>query len=377
MIQPMVALDLGSTKVACAIGLPHERSSGFELLGSSLVPYPTLSDAWLGDPLIVSRTIEQALEATAVTADFHRALVSLSHPLLESESVQTAVTLGDEPMTVRAHDLERLQRSALDQVLGIDREALMVERLGCAGNGFEGVRDPRGLSATRLAGQFHIITMPISVRRAVFQAVESAGLEVHRLTYALPAAWASMADGGLNQQRVLLIDVGGLVTDIGLFAESVLQASAIVPWGGLRLASTIAKDLHVTMDQAVTWSLEGNGCRKPEVRARIDGGWTELQRAIKRLLKDHPRPDAAFIAGRGALIDGFAEWVEQATGIPTSLVRTVRLTRVGDLARQVGLSAAIGLLESATQTSAGPAFHSPHLFGRLIDRTRTILTEYF
>ena len=103
-----------------------------------------------------------------------------------------------------------------------------------------------------------------------------------------------MADGGLKQQRVLLIDVGGLVTDIGLFAESVLQASAIVPWGGLCLASTIAKDLHVTMDQAVTWSLEGNGCRKPEVRARISDGWTELQRAIKRLLKDHPRPDAAF-----------------------------------------------------------------------------------
>ena len=377
MNQPLVALDIGSTKVACAIGMPHERSSGFELLGSSLVPYPALSDAWLGDPLLISRTIEQALEATAVTADFHRALVSLSHPLLASEMVRTSITLGDEPMTVRAHDLDRLQRGAVDQALGIDREPLMVERLGCSGNGFEDVRDPRGLSATRLSGTFHIITMPISVRRALFQAVESAGLEIHRLSYSLPAAWASMADGGLDQQRVLLIDVGGLMTDLGLFAESVLQASAVVPWGGLRLASTIAKELRVTMDQAVTWSLEGNGCRKPEVRARIDAGWTELGQAAERLLNDQPRPDAAFIAGRGALTDGFAEWVEQATGIPTSLVRTVRLNRVGDLARQVGLSAAIGQLESATRVSTGPAYRSPHLFNRLIDRTRTILTEYF
>ena len=377
MHQPLVALDIGSTKVACAIGLPCERSPGFELLGSSVVPYPTLSEAWLGDPLLVSRTIEQALDATAVTAEFHRALVSLSHPLLESESVRTTVALGDEPMTVRAQDVDRLQRSALDLALGIDREALMVERLGFDGNGFEHVRDPRGLSATRLAGRFHIITMPVSVRRALFQAVESAGLEIHRLTYALPATWAGMADGGAHQQRALLIDVGGLTTDLGLFVESALQHSATVPWGGLRLALTIAKELQVTMDQAVTWSLEGHGCRKPAVRARIDAGWTELRQAIERLLRDQPRPNTAYVAGRGALIDGFAEWVEQATGIPTSLIRTVRLTRVGDLARQVGLSAAIGLLESATRTAASPAWRSPHLFNRLIDQTRAVLTEYF
>jgi len=62
--------------------------------------------------------------------------------------------------------------------LGVDREALVVERLGCDGNGFQGVKDPKGLAATRLVGTFHMITIPISVRRTIIQAVESAGLEV-------------------------------------------------------------------------------------------------------------------------------------------------------------------------------------------------------
>ena len=34
-VQPLVALDIGSTKVACAVALPHERSPGFELLGTT------------------------------------------------------------------------------------------------------------------------------------------------------------------------------------------------------------------------------------------------------------------------------------------------------------------------------------------------------
>ena len=155
-------------------------------------------------------------------------------------------------------DLDRLYAAVLHQVLGVDREPLMVERLGCAGNGFEGVRDPWGLSATRLAGTFHIVTMPMAARRALVQAVESAGLEVMKLTYTLAALWASVSDETLSRKHVVLLDVGGLTTDVGLVMDGILHASAIVPWGGLTLSGTIARALHVTLDQAMAWSLEGD-----------------------------------------------------------------------------------------------------------------------
>ena len=375
--RPLIALDIGSTKVACAIGLPHEDAPGFELLGASLVPYPTLPEVWLGDPLLVSRTIEQAVEATAVQAEMDRALITASHPALASERARVAVALGDEPVPVRAQDLERLQASALHQVLGVDRDPLLVERLGCDGNGFTGVRDPRGLSATRLLGTVHVITMPMAARRTLVQAVESAGLEVSRITYALPSALAGLADEELRRQRVVVIDVGGLSTDLGLFIEGVLHAAHILPWGGMKLASAIANELKVTMEQALAWSLEGAACRKPAVRALVERHWGLLTPALQQLLQEGPRPDAVLVTGRGALLDGFAEWVERAAGIPTSVGRSVRMAKTADLSRQVGLSAAIGLLELATQGDGRAALRSSHLFNRLIDRTRTILTEYF
>jgi cell division protein FtsA len=395
--HPLVALDIGATKVACAIGLPAPPhawlcqakprgqagmptgdAGGIELLGSSVVPYPALSEAWLGDLLMVSRAVEQALEAAAVRGDFDRALVAVRHPMLASARVRVSVTLGDEPVAVRAQDLGRLQAAALDQVLGIDREPLLVERLGCSGNGFDGVRDPRGLSATRLFGTFHIVTFPIAARRALVQAVEAAGLEVARLTYTLPASMAGVADDDeWRRQRILLVDVGGLATDVGVFAEGILQAARIAPWGGVTLAAAVARELGVTMDQAVAWTLEGDECRKPRVRDLLERQWASLHEEIDGLLAGEPRPERVLLAGRGALIGGFAESVERHLGIPTSLGRSARVSQAGDLGRQVGLNAAIGMLEMARARRHRFAVRSPRLLNRLLDRTRTILTEYF
>ncbi len=379
MDAPLLALDVGATKVACAIGRAHAVSGELELLGTSLVAYPTIPHGWLGDPLMVSQAIEQALEATGVQEACHRAVVAMRPPALTRERVQTAITLADEPITVRMHDLDRLKSHALDQMLGVDREPLLIERLACRGNGFEGIRDPRGLSATTLQGLFHVIAMPMAARRAVVQVVEAAGLDVAHLSSTLPAALAGAGEKVRMKARVLLIDVGGWMTDIGLFVEGILHDSEAVPCGGVRLAAAMATTLRVTMDEAMRLSREGVASKRPDVREMVTEHWENLQHALTLILKGHPLPDVAVVTGRGALTDGFVEWVERTTGIATVLGRSARLKKTGDLACQVGSSVAVGLLELLVGASerARPRTRSPHLLNRLVDRTRAILVDYF
>ena len=261
--------------------------------------------------------------------------------------------------------------------MGVDREPLIIERLSCAGNGFDHVRDPRGLSASRLSAAFHVLTMPVSLRRVIEQAVESAGLELERITSTLPAALASHPDRVPERGRTLLVDVGGATTAVGLFVDGILHAAHVVPWGGLRLATDVATILQVTMEQATTWSLEGTASRKPEIGTLLARQWGELQQAIEAMLKDQPRPESMLLSGRGSLIDGFAEWAERTIRIPASLCRHPRVSRLGDIAKQVALSSPIGLLELMTRQSDRSSAHSPRFFNRLIERTRTVLTEYF
>ena len=377
MIEPLLALDVGSTKVACAVGIPRGRAPGFELLGASLIAYPTAPDGWLSDPLTVGQAIEQAVDATGVGGGHSRALVTFSHPALASEQIRCAVTLGDEPVAIRAQDLQRLEARALDHALAADREPLVVVRLGCSGNGFEGVKDPRGLPATRLIGWFHIVTMPAAARRALVQAVESAGFEVAQVTLGLVAAHADAAHGGDTPRRTLVIDAGGLSIQVGCFCDGALARLEVLPWGGLSIAGEIAKELRVTTEQATTWSLEGDACRKADVRSLIEQRRRLLGEGIERLLGDQPRPERLLLFGRAALADGFAEWLEARSGVRTVLCRSERASRLGDVAGQVGLSQAIGLLELATSTQGPPSANGHRLVDRLIHRTRTLLTEYF
>ena len=373
---PILALDIGATKVACAIGLANE-GGGFELLGTSLIAYPGLAEAWLSDLLLVSRTIEQAVEATAVTGDLHRALVAVSHPAVQSEQIRASLRLGDEPVTIRTQDLARLEATALDRALGIDREALLVERLGCSGNGFSDVRDPRGLAATRVFGVFHVLTLPLAARRALVQAVEGAGLEVAELHHTLRAAFAGLAEPALGHQRALLIDASGLKTDVGLFSDGRLEAAAVLPGGAAQLVLRIASELRVTVDQAVAWTLEGAACRKPAVRSLLEQHWAKLQHEIEQLLAGRPTPDVVVAGGRAALADGFLERLERATGVPARLCRSPRTQAMQDVPRQVGLIAAIGLLEAACGASHPIAPPSHHFFNRLVRGTKTLLLEYF
>ena len=113
------------------------------------------------------------------------------------------------------------------------------------------------------------------------------------------------------------------------------------------------------------------------MRSLIEQQWESLRQPIEELLKDRPRPDALWLSGRGALIDGFAEWVERTVGVTTVICRSPRTNQHSDLSRQVSLNAVMGTLHLCARTSREPQASSPYLFNRLLERTRTILTEYF
>lgn len=379
-MRSWLALDLGATKVACAIGRPRgEHPGGIELLGSSLVAYPAIAETWMNDVPMAAEAISRAIEEAGVSAEITQAVVAIRPPSLVSERVRSALVLGDEPVAIRARDLERLHAHALEAVLGIDREPLWMERLGCDGNGFEGIQDPLGLPASRLIGTFRIVTMPLAVRRAVVQAVESAGLEVAQIVWTLPAAFASVASHRALPPRVFMIDIGGLTTDIALFRDGVCWDVRVVPWGGVRTAMGLAAALRVTIAHAMQWTREGASCRQADARAFIERQWAVLAQAIDEALAGEPRPDGVLLTGGGALSDGCVEWIERATRAPTSLARPDPRLALGDLSRQVGLSAAIGaVMLAARQTtllsSTRPARHA---VDRLLHRAASILTEYF
>ncbi len=373
----VIALDIGATKVACAV------AKHGEILGTGVVAYPARSASWPGDSQLIGRTIERALEATGVPGAEGRVTVALSHPELTHARVAASIELSDEPVPVRALDLARLRRHALSQALGIDREALLLEPLGFCGNGFEGVRDPRTFPTTRLHGTFAVVSLPLALRQLLMQATESAGLDLDRLVYSGQALAVACDDpeatgrGMGESDRLLLVDIGGCSTECVLLEGGYLRRSLTVPWGGMKAAEAIALRCRTTLDQALTLSLQGSFGSKPEV-AQV---WQEQRQALaegmQQVLEGEPLPSRALVTGRGALVDGMVEWVQETTGMTAVLGRSPRSKSFSDIGQQLALGAVLGLLEMTEHPVPRALPRPSSLVDRLLVGTKTLLTEYF
>ena len=387
--KPLVAIEIGSSKVACAVGRPltNGDGGGFELLGVGVASYPTMRTTWPCETALLAETVGQALEDAKITQPPERAIATLAHPACSHRRVTAHIDVADEPIPLRGRDLRRLHEQAISQALELDRDVFLLEPLGYAGNGFEGVRDPRGLVATRLRGTFQLIGIPLAVRRTLTQALDAVGLELDRLVYGLQAVAASCLEERLWSKRVLLIDVGGCCTEVAILDAGRFSHTLSLPWGGMMVVDAIAKTCRLTLDQALVVSLEGLSSQRPKVRQLVEHELQPLQQQLDRLLKDEVLPDLAIVTGRGALMDGLVEWVAQITHINTLLGRSPRAKGLGDLRRQLAVSPALGLLELAFRTSSSTLaggqtrVHgvrgSERLLSRLIERTKTLLTEYF
>ena len=350
--QTILAIDVGATKVAWAIGQPgldrrvaipgQPARAPFDLLGCGVAPLEASTGNWPSDPMVLAETLERALSEAGISRVPECGVAALSHPALQHRQVTAHVELADEPVTIRGRDLERVQALAVTQALAIDREVLVVEPLGYSGNGFSGVQDPRGLAATRFSGAFHLTTIPVAVRRVMLQALELLGVELEEVAWGLKAAIASGMVEQWRGERVLLVDLGGSSSDVALLDHGVLVKAQTVPWGG-----------------------------KNQLGA--------LQEHLEEFLRDELPPVRAIVTGRAALIDGLLEGFETAIGVPTALGRSPWARALGELPRQVALSPVLGMLALAIShfTPARASFAPSGLLDRVVNRTKQILVDYF
>ena len=386
--QAVLAIDVGATKVAWAIGQPgldrgvaipgQPPRPPFDLLGCGIAPLAASKGSWPGDPIGLAETLERALSEAGISRVPEYGVAALSHPALQHRQAAAHVDLADEPVTIRGRDLERVQALAVTHTLAIDREVLVVEPLGYSGNGFSGVADPRGLTATRLSGTFHLVTVPVAVRRVMRQALELLGVELERMTSSLKASIASGIVDEWKEERVLVVDLGGLSCDVALLDHGSLINSQTVPWGGELVVQAVARECRLPWDRALAVTLQGFHA-KPEVSALLENQLGALRGYLEAFLRDELPPARAVVTGRASLIDGLIERLETALGVPASLGRSPWARAPGELPRQVALSPVLGMLalgleRSESQVAVGV---SSRLIDRLLTRTKQILVEYF
>ncbi|MBP5723499.1 MAG: cell division protein FtsA [Bacteroidales bacterium] len=241
------AIDVGTTKIVALVGYKNENNE-IVVCGMSNIPS---SGIWSGEVSHVSsaaKSIQQAVEEASKEAGFFpkKVVVGVAGRHVHAIRFSVPKTREDAAAEITQDELEQLKKDARNVAIGFDEEIINVVPQSYVLDGAEFV-DPIGMACKHIDANYQVVVGKIQALMQLKQSVQMAGLElVEGGLYLEPLA---SADAVLTPEEknlgVALIDIGGGTTDIAIFKDNVLKATAVIPFGGNLITLDIKKGCDI------------------------------------------------------------------------------------------------------------------------------------
>ena len=114
----------------------------------------------------------------------------------------------------------------------------------------DGIKDPVGMSGSRLEADFHIITAQTTAINNINRCVKRANLISQDLILEPLASSLSVLGDIDKEAGVCLVDIGGGTTDIAIFYDNIIRHTAVIPLGGNIITTDIKEGCMVLHHQA-------------------------------------------------------------------------------------------------------------------------------
>jgi len=112
------------------------------------------------------------------------------------------------------------------------------------------IKDPIGMSGTRLEVDAHIISATSSALHNLVKCVQQLGLRIDDIVFSGWAASSSVLTPTEKELGVMLLDIGGGTSSITTFEEDAITYSGSLPLGGANVTSDLAIGLRVSLEDA-------------------------------------------------------------------------------------------------------------------------------
>ena len=156
-------------------------------------------------------------------------------------------------------DVDRANEVARAQSIPQDRELLHAIPQEYAVDKDTGIRDPIGMSGTRLETEMYLVTIGSSPAVNLRKSVERAGYKVRELVLEPLASALAVLTEDEKELGVALVEMGAGTTDLAIFHEGKIRHLGTIAFGGNNVTSDIVHGLGVTQADAERLK-ERHGC---------------------------------------------------------------------------------------------------------------------
>jgi len=365
----IAAIDMGSSKVCTAVANVSDGRVN-EVLGGGEAPSRGIQKGIILDlddaAMAVRNSLAQAQEAAGFQVT--RALVGFSGKQISSTNPIVSVGIeGKDHLVTEATLREVAERVEAIQFpedrlkINVVKRHYTIDRVG-------GIKNPLGMHGFRLDLEAHVVTADFSYVENRATCIKRAGVDVNADSFVANALASAEAvlEPDEKERGVILVDIGGGTTDLGVFRDGAIWYTAALPVGGRRITNDLAVGLDTSFSAAEEVKLAAGALYPPEevsekskkvldkrgtspeevsyiIRARVE----ELLRMV--VSKTPYVPSGIVITGGTANMPGMEQFAGEVLGMQVRIGLPVNLPPGAESFNGPAYSAIMGLLQWGAQ----------------------------
>ena len=398
-------LDIGTNSIKVLVA--EHRNGELNVIGVSNAKSKGVKDGIIVDIEAAATAIKSAISQAEEKAGISIKSVNVGLPgnLLQVEPTQGMIPVTSDTKEITDQDVENVVKSALTKSMTPDREVITFIPEEFIVDGFQGIRDPRGMMGVRLEMRGLLYTGPRTILHNLRKTVERSGVQVENIIISPLALVRSVLNEGEREFGATVIDMGAGQTTVATIRNQELQFTNILQEGGdyvtkdiskvLKTSQKLAEGLKLNYGEAYpslasneTFQVEVIGEVEPVevtesylaeiISARIKHIFEQIKQELERRhLLD--LPGGIVLIGGNAILPGIVELAQEVFGVGVKLyvpnqvgIRNPAFAHVISLSEFAGQLTEVNLLAQRAVKGEDTLCHQPINFGGMIQRVTQV-----
>jgi cell division protein FtsA len=339
----LVGLDLGTTKVCAIVG--EVKDGGLvDVIGIGISTSHGLKKGVVVNIDSTVESIKKAVQEAELMSgvEINSAFVGISGGHIKGINSRGVAAIKNREVVpadvARAIDGARAVNFPADQqILHVLPQEFIIDDQ-------DGIKEPLGMSGTRLDVKVHIITGAVTAIQNIVKSCSRAGLHVNDLVLQPLASSRAVLTAEEQELGVVVADIGGGTTDLAFFLEGSLWHTEVLPIGGNHLTNDIAIGLRTPASEAEkikikygcalsslvkheeTLDVPSVGGRPPRllsrqilceiIEPRVEELFGMVQQRLKKTGFEDMFASGVVLTGGTALMEGVQDAAERYLGLP-------------------------------------------------------------
>ena len=258
--QITVGIDIGSSKICCAIGQVNIENNKIKLLGLATTKSRGIKRGVITDRDKLIETIEKVLTDAEIMGNIKisSSYLSITGEHIRSINTQAAIALNRVngaagnimERSIEQADIFQVLNLAQAVSLPVDKDILHTIPQEYVVDTLEEIKNPQGMMGRRLEARVHLVTAASTAINNLISCVEELGITVDGLVFQPIASALAALENDEMDLGVTLVELGSSTTNIAVYHGSALRHSATIPIGSASITNDIAVMLQITKKEA-------------------------------------------------------------------------------------------------------------------------------